>query len=119
VAKAIRLSKPIELFGKSIAEIELKEPRGGMYVRLGDPRVLVFNASGSGYWVERDEITKAYLEELVACPNNADVTGGVIVNLMALEDVMEAKEQLFLFFTDAAARRAAKKSTPSSSGPTP
>ena len=61
MAKTIKLSKPVDFHGKPLAELELKEPSGGLYVKLGDPRVLVFNASGSGYWVERDEIIKAYL----------------------------------------------------------
>jgi len=48
VAKTIKLAKPVKFHDKLLEEIELKEPSGGLYVKLGDPRVLVFNASGSG-----------------------------------------------------------------------
>ncbi|HKI14342.1 MAG TPA: hypothetical protein VKA12_04930 [Roseiarcus sp.] len=114
MAKTVKLSKPVKFHDKLLDEIELKEPSGGLYVKLGDPRVLVFNASGSAYWVERNETISEYLEACVA-----HEMGAHIINLLPLEDTMALKEELFGFFSDAAARRAAKKSTPSSSAPAP
>ncbi len=106
----VKLSKPLDLHGKRLAEVELREPNGGLYVKLGDPRLLVFNPSGSGYWIEQNETIKAYLEELIV-----HELGGDLVNLMTLEDTMAVKETLFRFFTDAANRAADRKSMPSSS----
>lgn len=106
----VKLTKPLELHGKRLAEVQLREPTGGLYVKHGEPRVLVFNASGSGYWVPQQDAIKAYLEVLIDHP-----LGGDVVNLMSLEDTMALQETLFSFFTDAAERVAARKSTPSSS----
>jgi hypothetical protein len=106
VAKKIKLAKPVDLGGKMMAEITLKEPSGGLYIKLGDPRVLVFNASGSGYWVEQNEVIKAYLEQLI---ESEIQLGADVVNLLSLEDTMELKEALFGFFSSAAERRAATK----------
>jgi hypothetical protein len=106
----VQLAKPIELHGKRLTEVELREPNGGLYVKHGEPRVLVFNASGSGYWVPQHDSIKAYLEALIVHDLGTD-----FVNLMSLEDAMATQEALFSFFTDAAERVAARKSTPSSS----
>jgi hypothetical protein len=102
--KSIKLEKPIDLFGKKAEEIELKEPSGGLYVKLGDPRLLVFNPSGSGYWIEQNDTIKAYIEALIDHP-----LGGDVVAMLSLRDVMALKEALFDFFTSAAERRAATK----------
>lgn len=113
----IKLTKPIEVFGKKLGAIELKEPSGGLYVRLGEPRTLVFNQSGSGYWVENASAIGAYLDQLII----TEAGGEAVMPLLCLEDSMAMKEALFDFFTSAAAnvnaRRAAARSTPSSSAP--
>ena len=106
----VTLSKPIELAGKRLTEVELKEPNGGLYVRIGDPRTLVFNASGSGYYVPQQEAIKAYFEELIVHD-----LGGDLLNFLSLEDTKALQEILLLFFSDADARVAARKLTPSSS----
>ena len=109
-SKTVKLSRPLDAGGKRVSELELKEPGAGLYVRLGDPRIMVFNASGSGYWVEQVDVIKAYLEALVVHDLGSDV-----INLLPLEDGMALKEELFGFFSAAAGRRAATKSTASSS----
>ena len=110
----VKLAMPIELAGRRLTEITLKEPNGGLYIKTGEPRTLVFNASGSGYWVEQVDAIKTYLEALIVHELGAD-----LVNLLSLEDSMTIKETLFDFFSVAAAavnaKRAAQKSTPSSS----
>jgi len=110
----VKLTKPVEFAGKHVVEVELKEPTGGLYIKTGEPRTLVFNSSGSGYWVEQADAIKAYFEALIVHD-----LGGDLINLMTLEDTMLVKEALFDFFTVAAAnvneRRAAQKSTLSSS----
>jgi hypothetical protein len=108
---SVKLSKPVEVFGKCVGAVELKEPTGGLYVKLGEPRILVFNASGSGYWVENAETIGSYLDHLLI----HDTGGEVLMSLLNLEDAMAVKEALFSFFADAASRVAARKSMPSSS----
>ena len=107
---SVTLSKPITLFGKTTGSIELREPNGGQFVKHGEPRTLVFNASGSGYWVENAEAIRSYLDLLIV----HEAGGEVVLSLLSLEDAVVVKEMLFGFFTDAANRAAARKSTPSS-----
>ena len=47
MSKKVTLQKPFEAHGKLTTEIELKEPTGALYIKLGDPRTLVFNSSGA------------------------------------------------------------------------
>ena len=108
---SVTLSKPVQIFGKTVGAIELKEPNGGQFVRLGEPRILVFNASGSGYWIENAETIRAYLDLLIV----HEAGGEAVMSLLGLEDAMATKECLFSFFTGAAERLSARKSTPSSS----
>lgn len=104
--KIVKLAKPLDLHGKKLTEVELKEPSGGLYLRLGEPRLTVFNASGSGYFVEQADAIKAYLESCVVHELGAD-----LLNLLSLEDAQEVKEALFAFFGEAVARRSARKAT--------
>jgi len=62
---SVTLSKPVTIFGKTVGSVELKEPNGGQFVRLGEPRVLVFTQSGSGYFIENVEVIRAYLDALI------------------------------------------------------
>lgn len=108
---SVTLSKPVSIFGKTVGSVELKEPNGGQFVRLGEPRILVFNASGSGYWIENADTIRAYLDALIV----HEAGGEVVMSLVGLEDAMAVKEALFGFFTGAAERLSARKLTPSSS----
>jgi hypothetical protein len=108
---SVTLSKPVSIFGKTVGSVELKEPNGAMFVRLGEPRTLVFNASGSGYWVENGEAIRNYLDVLIV----SETGGEAVMALLTLEDAVVVKETLFGFFTDAANRAAARRLTPSSS----
>jgi hypothetical protein len=111
----VKLSKPIEFFGKRLAAVTLKEPTGGPFVRLGEPRVLIFTPTGSGYWIENAEQIRSYLDALI----DHEAGGEAIMSSLGLEDAIIVKEALFDFFIVAAAnanaKRAAAKSTPSSS----
>jgi hypothetical protein len=108
---SVALSKPISIFGKTVGSIELKEPNGGQFVKLGEPRILVFNASGSGYWVENADAIRAYFDFLIV----HEAGGEAVLALLCLEDTLLLKETLFSFFTGAAERLSARKSTASSS----
>jgi hypothetical protein len=106
---SVTLSKPITIFGKTVGSIELKEPNGYQFVKHGEPRTLVFNASGSGYWVENGETIRNYLDLLIV----HEAGGEAVLSLLTLEDALVVKETLFSFFTDAAAKAAARSSTSS------
>ena len=106
--KRVTLRKPFEAHGKMTAEIELKEPSGALYIKLGDPRILIFNASGSGYWVEQPETIDAYFRALIV----HDIGALAVMNLIGLDDAMALKGELFGFFSDAAKRTSATPSTP-------
>lgn len=110
VTKTIVLTKPIDLHGKREVEIKLREPSGADYIRIGEPRVLVYSATGSGYWVEQPDAIAAYCERCI----EHDL-GGDLIKILTLEDAMAVKEGVLSFFSDAAEKRAAKKSTASSS----
>jgi hypothetical protein len=107
----VKLSKPIELFGRTVGTVELREPLGGSYLSLGEPRTLVFNASGSGYWVENVEVIRAYIDRLIEHESG----GESVFGLLSLEDAMAVKDAMLGFFAGAAERLAARKSTASSS----
>ena len=111
--KTVQLLTPIEHHGVTITHVGLKEPTGGLYARLGDPRVAVRQKDG-GYWVEQPDIIKAYLDKLI---DHQD--GAVLLGLMSMPDVMMLKEELFNFFAVAEgtiiARRAAGSSSTSGS----
>ncbi len=111
--KTVQLLAPIEHHNATITELRLREPSGGLYARLGDPRVAVRTKEG-GYWVEQPDVIKAYLDKLV---DHQD--GAVLLGLMGMPDVMMLKEELFGFFAAAEgtiiARRAAGSSSTSKS----
>lgn len=93
----IKLIRPIEHHGQTINSITLKEPTGGLYAKLGNPRLIVYNKDGSGYHVERDDAIEKYLDASI---DHQD--GSILLRLMSLADVMRVKAALLDFFTDAA-----------------
>jgi hypothetical protein len=103
--KIIKLSTPIDVFGRSVTEITLREPRGGLYLRLGDPRLLVSSSDRGGYYVEQPEVIKAYLDALVEPVGSAEQLA--IFTGLSLADQMRLKWELFGFFSKAAADAAA------------
>ncbi len=103
----IKLSMPVEAFGNQVSEIVLREPKGGLFARLGLPRILVFNRdTGSGYYVDQNEVIKAYLEALV------DMDGtlkAAVLPQLALADSLRVREALFDFFEVAGAKVASMR----------
>jgi hypothetical protein len=111
----VKLTKPVEFFGKRVAEIAMKEPSGGQYTRIGDPRTLVFSATGSAYWVEDKAAIAAYYEALI----EHEAGGEAVVATLNLRDAMKVKETLFGFFAEASQPQTVDaKSTTSASAPT-
>ena len=106
----ITLAAPFQLFGKTVSEVELTEPTGGLYSLLGEPRILVHSASGGGYYIDQPDVIRNYLEKCVKHETGAD-----IVKMLSLEDAREVRQVLLNFFEAADARRVARKLTLSSS----
>jgi hypothetical protein len=116
----ISLFTPVEWFGKQITEVELKEPSGWLFAELGEPRVWVRTADGSGYYVEQTTVLSRYVEKSLlheatqASGLPTPQAGADLIRLMSLVDVMQVKEKLLGFFTEASRRILTQRSAPSS-----
>jgi hypothetical protein len=108
--KIIPLEKPITLFAKEIASIELREPTARDYAQLGEPRLIFHSPEGGGFALEQPDVIRQYLERCIV----HDSTDAVIA-LMSLSDMIAIKGELFDFFGDAVARATAQWSRLSSS----
>jgi hypothetical protein len=106
----IKLTTPVEAFGTIYNELTLRQPKGGLYARLGEPRIVIANREGGIYAVEQPQVIKAYLEALVGVPNEDKLDNAVqfiILNEMTLEDAARLKLALFSFFDKAVAKATA------------
>jgi hypothetical protein len=101
---SITLNDPILWFDKRLDYVVLKAPTGGQFLALWEPRFLVRMNDGSAYWVEREEVVKSYISDLLTLDGTTPIdSGDHILLAMSLTDAMAIKESLFDFFTDAAA----------------
>lgn len=107
--KTIELSVPFEHHSKLITSLDLRQPTGGLYAELGEPRIAVRTGTG-GYWVEQPEVIKRYLDR---CITHQD--GAALLGLMDLSDVITLKDELFGFFAAAEAKAMSRKLMSSSS----
>lgn len=108
----IKLETPVEAFNRSYDAITLKEPTGGLYARLGEPRIGVYNeATSSGYFIEQKDVISQYLDRLVDV-GDAAATAAVL-NGLSLVDMKRLKDALFSFFDEAALKAASLKWTTS------
>jgi hypothetical protein len=94
--KTIKISRPVEMHGKIINELVLKEPTGGNYLDLGEPHVIARSPDGSVYAVENEAVIKAYLDRCVEHEH-----GSVVLRLLGLADSKRVKAALLDFFTEA------------------
>jgi hypothetical protein len=108
----VTLNDQITWFDKRLDSIVIKAPTGGQYFALGEPRFLVRMNDGSAYWVEKEEVVKSYLADLLTLDGTVPIEGGdhVLMN-MSLVDAVQVKEAFFDFFTDAAAAISQRKLT--------
>lgn len=100
----IKLDQPFEWHGRQVEEVEVREPTGWEAATIGEPRVLVHNASMGGYFVEMPDIIAKYLSKIVSHETGAD-----IIKLVGLVDMMAIKGALFDFFAAAEAKIVAAK----------
>lgn len=108
----IKLDTPIKAFEKTFESIEMKEPTGGLYARLGEPRLGVYNdKSGHGYYVEQLDTINQYFDKLVDVGDVA--ANSVILSQLSITDMKRLKSALFSFFDTAAEKAASLRWTPS------
>ena len=105
----LKLLVPFEHHGVTISSIELREPSGALYAKLGEPRIVVQSKDG-GYYVEQTEVINRYLDKSVVHQD-----GSTLLSLMSLVDVMRLKQELFSFFTVAETTIIALRAASSSS----
>lgn len=94
--KTLKLMSPVQLHGAMISEISFREPRGGEFLDLGEPRVITRTKDDSIFLIENDAAIKAYVQ---SCVEGND--GPVVLQLLSLADMRAAKELVLSFFTDA------------------
>jgi hypothetical protein len=118
VSVTLKLETPVTAFGRSYDAITLKEPTGGLYARLGEPRIGVYNdKTNSGYVIEQPAVINQYLDRLVDIGDAAAQTS--VLSEMSLVDMKRLKDALFSFFDVAAQKAAELKWTPSFSERSP
>ena len=99
LTKTIKLSNPLAwVDGQTITDIKFREPRGQLFIDLGEPRVVVSNRTGSVVWAEIPETIKTYLDRCID-----HEAGGALLAQMSLSDARKVKEALFSFFLAAPA----------------
>jgi hypothetical protein len=111
VAKAIALVDPVEdFFGQRIETVYLRPPTAALGVQLGEPRLACVSKDAS-YWVEQSDVIAAYIDRLLSLDGvkPVDGGGGAILPRMGLADLIQIKDALFGFFTDARAILSAKR----------
>jgi hypothetical protein len=99
-------------FDERVDHIVLKAPTGGQFLALGEPRFLVRMGDGSAYWVEKEEIIKQYISDLLTLDGTTPIDSGDHIPLaISLVDAMAIKEALIDFFMGAAAVISQRKLT--------
>jgi hypothetical protein len=110
--EVVELANPIELFGKKVSTVKIKEPTGYQYSTIGEPRIMVHTGTGGGYFVEQPAEINRYLEGCIDHEQGAD-----FLRLLSLVDAMTVKRALLGFFEGAEATILERKLTRSSSAP--
>ena len=100
----LELSKSFEIFGVTVSEIEIKEPRASDYLELCEPRIFARTPDGSFYAIEDIGVVKQYLSRCISKKDSAgkEMPSQGLIAMMALADVRRAREALIGFFSDVA-----------------
>ena len=98
--------------GERVTALDIQAPNGRQHALFGEPRILVYNPDGAGYYVDQPAVIRQYTEALVKHEGGAD-----ILPLLTLADSMIVRGAIIDFFTAAAAAVALKRQTSSSSAP--
>jgi hypothetical protein len=94
----ITLSEPIQWFDKKIESVVLNQPKGRLYMLLGEPRFVVSSPAGQ-FWHEKDDVIAKYIAELLTLDGEKKIDGGdAIFSAMSLSDVIAIKDAVLGFF---------------------
>lgn len=100
----IELFDPPDWHGAKVERLEIKEPTGGLFAELGEPRIYVRSADGAGYWVEQTSIIARYVDACVKHEGGKD-----LLRHMSLTDVTQVKDTILGFFIAARERILTRK----------
>lgn len=92
----VKLTTPISVDGKPVAEIILKEPGFDLYLQLGDPYTTARSREGTLFMVPRDEIIRDYVEKCLVSPDNPHD----LMQISGLADAMKIRSAVLGFFSD-------------------
>ena len=107
--KYIKLTKPIEVFAKTYTELTMREPTGGLYLRLGEPRIPVSTGDGGGFYlVEQNGVIANYLQKLLEVEGGDETLMSTLLSQLSFDDAVTVKRTLFSFFDQAVAKTAAR-----------
>lgn len=106
----IKLSKPLITHEGDLHSLEITEPRGLDYLRLGEPVTYGQNPDGAVFIVENEDVIQRYVEVCVPITVNS-----IILDQIGLEDAMKIKAAVLDFFRAARDRQSETSSTSSSS----
>lgn len=113
----VKLENPIVTHGGQKSEVILREPRGVDFIELGEPFSYARAGKGLVVHAENDQAIKGYLERCIVEPDCL-----LVMNQASLRDMINLKDALFSFFSDARSDRLANTSNSSlsiSDGSTP
>lgn len=94
-AKTITLTTPVELHGRPITVVILREPTGANYLDLGEPFALVGIKGGGVFRAEKEDVIRSYLG--VCVDHDA---GDHLVRMMSFRDARALVRALLDFFTE-------------------
>ncbi|MBS0528321.1 MAG: phage tail assembly protein [Proteobacteria bacterium] len=107
----IELSAPITGHHGQITKITLREPRYGDVMALGNPIAVAQGANGMIYSADKDEVIRAYIEQLT------EGVDPILFNQLSLVDTLRLREAIQNFFVDARRAMYSPPATSSSSAP--
>ena len=102
--KTLDLITPFPWGAQTITQIEIREPNGSEFIRLGEPYLNSIGDDGRVANVEDNEVIRAYCEMLIVTPARLPL------DLLGLADSMRLKDAVLDFFI--IARRAGLKGAP-------
>ncbi len=106
----VKLTTPVESFGRTFTEVIVREPKGSLYLRLGDPRIPVATGEAGGFYlVEQMHVINAYLDKLFEVDGGDAAEAQGVMHQLSFEDAFNVKRTLLSFFDRVAAKTSTKR----------
>lgn len=100
--KTLVLADVRELNSQTVSELQFKEPTGGIYLDLGEPRIWTKTKDGQYFLMENDATIKVYVEQCLV--NHEQIP---LLRHLSLRDARAARELVMSFFTEGDAEKSA------------